>query len=82
MPPEAPTLPEHGSFMVILKPNASKDEVLSYDMSHKAFRIAVAAPPVQGKANARLLRFIQKQTGKKASLRSGQTSKKKLIRLS
>jgi hypothetical protein len=69
------------TFFVIVKPNASTTEVVSYDAEQKTCRIAVAAAPVDGKANKELLRFLKKETGRTAALLSGKNAKKKLVRL-
>ena len=66
-------------FMVQVKPNASKNEVLGQD--DRGYRIAVRAPAQDGKANRELLRFLKRLTGKTARILSGETSKRKLVAL-
>jgi len=68
-------------FNVIVRPPSSKNEILDFDEGRQAFRIAIKAPPEDGKANKELLRFLKKETGRTAEIVSGHTSRKKLIRL-
>ena len=65
--------------LVQVKTNANKTEVLDYDREHNVLKIAVKALPDSGKANKELLRFLKKETKRSCSIRSGATSKKKLI---
>ncbi|MBI4739462.1 YggU family protein [Candidatus Woesearchaeota archaeon] len=67
---------------VIVKPNAKQNEVMSWDESRKALRIAIAAVPEKDRANVELLKFLKKLTGKKCTLFSGHKSREKLIELS
>ncbi|MBU2561602.1 MAG: YggU family protein [Nanoarchaeota archaeon] len=69
-----------GILHVIAKPNAPKTEVIGWDESRKALRIAVAAVPDKDKANTELLKFLKKQTGKRCELISGARSREKTIR--
>lgn len=71
---------ENNHLRIIVKPNASKTEILGYDDARKAVRIAIAAPPDAGKANKELLKFLKKEIGE-CELISGTTSRKKLVRL-
>ncbi|MBS3176862.1 DUF167 domain-containing protein [Candidatus Woesearchaeota archaeon] len=49
----------HNNTLAILaKPNAPKTELLGYDESRKAVKIAIAAPPDKNKANEALLKFL------------------------
>ncbi len=62
---------------IVVKPGASKTEILGE--RNGALHIALAAPPVDGKANEELLKFLRKQTGKFWKIKTGSTSKKKLV---
>lgn len=66
---------------MIVKPNASKTEIIGYDTTRQAFRMNVAAPADNNKANKELLKFIQKLTHMKARIASGAASKEKRIQL-
>ncbi|MFA6429627.1 MAG: DUF167 domain-containing protein [Patescibacteria group bacterium] len=67
---------------VTLIPSASQDEIVGWVGS--AIKIRIAAPPVDGKANAELLRFLAKRVGLAQSdlaIVGGQTSKHKRIEI-
>lgn len=60
-----------------VKPNARKSAVLKIEDG--ILHLAIAAPPEDGRANAEVERFLTKLTGRKAVIKSGFTSKEKLI---
>jgi uncharacterized protein (TIGR00251 family) len=65
-----------------IQPGAKKTEVVG--IHGDALKIRLAAPPVDGKANAALLAFVAKQLGLAKSaveLVSGQTSRAKRVRV-
>ena len=64
-------------------PRASKTEVVGAD-GDDALRLRLAAPPVDGKANKELLRFLAETLGVPAralELVSGQTGRRKVVRV-
>lgn len=63
---------------VTVKPSAAKTEILG--VRNDSLHVALKAPPIEGKANEELLKFLQKQTGKRCELVSGATSRKKIVR--
>ena len=65
---------------VIVKPNARKTEILEHSSSH--FKIAVKATPEKNKANIELLKFLKKHLKQQVSIKSGLTSKKKILEIS
>lgn len=73
---------KNNHLVLIAKPNASKTEFLGYDAAREAVRIAVAAPPDDGKANKELLKFLKKELGRDCELIAGKTGRKKIVRLS
>ncbi len=64
---------------VIAKPNSSKTEIISFDESRQALRIAIAAVPDKDKANTELLKFLKRQTGSKCRIKSCSKSREKII---
>jgi uncharacterized protein len=63
-------------------PKSPKTEITDI-MADGTYKIRVAAPPTDGKANAELLKFLKKGLGlSEASIISGQTDRVKLIKLS
>lgn len=78
-----PWIAEHASGVVLAvhaQPGAKRDAIVGeYDGKLK---IALTAPPVDGKANEKLLRFLSKQTGMSKSsleLLTGDTARSKRI---
>jgi uncharacterized protein len=63
-----------------IQPGAKKTEVVG--MHGDALKIRLAAPPVDGKANAALIAFVAERLGlakSAVSLKSGQTSRRKVL---
>ena len=70
-----------GSFCVLVKANAKRTELLKFDEEKKVWRIAVAAPREENKANQELVRFLTKMVKKPVRIKSGLTSKQKVIQI-
>ena len=65
-----------------IQPGAKKTEVIG--LHGDALKIRLAAPPVDGKANAALIEFVADRLGLSKSavcLKSGQTSRRKVLEL-
>lgn len=65
-----------------IQPGAKKSEVAG--VHGDALKIRLAAPPVDGKANAALIDFLAARLGlskSQLSLKSGQTSRRKVLEL-
>lgn len=63
-----------------IQPGAKKTEVAG--LYGDALKIRLAAPPVDGKANAALIEFVAERLGlarSAVSLKSGQTSRRKVL---
>ena len=63
-----------------IQPGAKKTEVAG--VHGDALKIRLAAPPVDGKANAALIAFVAERLGvarSTVSLKSGQTSRRKVL---
>lgn len=63
-----------------IQPGAKKTEICG--LHGDALKVRLAAPPVDGKANAALLAFIADLLGvakSRVSLKSGQTSRRKVV---
>ena len=67
---------------VLVKTNAGKSEILSYDKDREAYRVAVKAQPEKGKANQEVIKLFSKRFKKPVEIISGYTSKEKLLRIS
>ena len=70
------------TFAVRIVPRASRSEIVG---EHEgAFRIRVAAPPVEGAANRELIRLLAKEfkfPQSSIEIVSGETSKNKVVRI-
>jgi uncharacterized protein (TIGR00251 family) len=65
------------------KPGAHRTEVVDR-LEDGSFKVSVAAPPEEGKANAELLRYLARMFGvanAKVRLVSGGTARMKLVRI-
>ena len=70
----------HITLTLHIQPGAKKTEVTG--LYGDALKIRLAAPPVDGKANAALIDFVAERLGLAKSdvkLKSGQTSRRKVI---
>jgi len=68
------------SISVRVYPNAARNEVAGFDGG--VFRVKVAAPPVQGKANRELVAFLGEVLGiskNRVSITRGHAARNKLI---
>ena len=66
-----------------LQPKANKDEIVG--PHGDALKIRITAPPVDGKANAQLVKFLAKQFGVKQAqveILSGDSSRQKRVAIS
>ena len=72
---------ERGTTLTLhIQPGAKKTEVAG--LHGDALKIRLAAPPVDGKANAALIAFVAERLGvarSAVSLKSGQTSRRKVL---
>ncbi|MCK4240393.1 MAG: YggU family protein [Candidatus Atribacteria bacterium] len=67
---------------VKIVPGSSKDKIIG--IYNDALKIAIAAPPVEGKANKKCIAYLAKCfdiAKSKIEIISGQTSKNKLIKI-
>lgn len=71
---------------VHVQPSAKRTEVagLHGEGAQQRLKIRLGAPPVDGKANAELLRFLAEAFGvplRNVTLRNGETSRRKTVRV-
>jgi len=70
------------TFAVRVVPRSSRDEIGG--VQGDALKVKLAAPPVEGAANAALIEFVAKQLGVRRSAVSivrGETSRHKIVRV-
>ena len=66
---------------VIVKAGSGKSEVVGTD-EKGTLRVNLKSPPQDNKANLELIKLLSKHFGRQATIKSGHTSKRKLIILS
>jgi uncharacterized protein len=66
---------------VIIKPNKQKNSITSYDNYKDCYYIDINAPPIEGKANIELVKFLKKKLKCSVNIKSGHTSKIKIIEI-
>jgi len=69
------------SITIIVRPNSKKTEFLGFDEQRLAYRVAIKAKPEKSKANAELVKFMKKYTGRDIELIKGKTSRTKTLRI-
>lgn len=75
------TVPGGVTFAVRVTPRARKNEIVG--VQGDALKVKLAAPPVEGAANAALCAFLAQELGVRQSavtLMAGQTSRRKVVR--
>jgi len=70
---------EDNTLRILVKPNAAKTQIIGWDDSRKALKVAVKGKPEGGAANLNLLKFFSKISEKNVYIISGKTSRKKVI---
>lgn len=66
---------------VIVKTNARKTEILGFDETRQALKVAVSAPPRDNEANIELLKFLKKNLKREVKLISGFKNKEKILEI-
>ena len=64
---------------ILVKANASKNEILGWDKDKQTLKVAIKAEPEKGKANKEIIKFFTKLFKKKITIKSGLTSRQKII---
>ncbi|MFQ5647848.1 MAG: DUF167 domain-containing protein [Candidatus Aenigmatarchaeota archaeon] len=70
-----------GTLKVLVKSGAPRNAVLNYSEAEGYFKIAVAAPPKENRANLELVSFLAKLLGKKVRIKSGHASRRKTLKI-
>ena len=71
---------EHATITVQVQPNASQNKITRFEQG--VWYLRIAAPPIKGRANQELLKFLSDILGVSRSsltIEKGMTSKRKLI---
>ncbi|ASJ16331.1 hypothetical protein A3L04_04210 [Thermococcus chitonophagus] len=62
---------------VIVRPNAKENKIEGIDEWRNRLKVSVKAPPVGGKANKELVKFLSKFFGAEVEIVRGETSREK-----
>ena len=73
---------KNNSIKIIVKPNAKKNEIIGWNKDKQALQVAISAPAEKGKANIEVIKFFARLTKKQVKIRSGLTSKTKILKIS
>ena len=68
-------------FKVIVKTNSLENKFGEYDPIKKAYPLSLKARAENNEANKALIKFLSKQLGKHVRIKSGLTSKEKLVQV-
>lgn len=71
----------NNKFHVFIKPKARATEILGYNKEKQAMIIAVKAVPEKGEANKELVKFLTKLLRRKVIIKSGLTSRSKVMQI-
>jgi hypothetical protein len=71
--------PTSGKVRILVKTGADETELVGFDDEKKVWRVNVAAPPIDNKANLEVVKFFSRLTKKQVRILSGLTSKEKVL---
>jgi uncharacterized protein (TIGR00251 family) len=72
-------VPVSKSIKIKVKTNASSNKILSYDEVSKTFKVTIHARAQNNEANREIIKFFSKILNKPVRIKTGFTSKEKLI---
>jgi len=67
------------SLRIIVKPGKKQNYVLGYDYERKALIVEIKAPAYDNKANKEVIKFFYKLLKRHVRIKSGHTSKEKVL---
>ncbi|MBT4540653.1 YggU family protein [Candidatus Woesearchaeota archaeon] len=66
---------------IIVKPNSNKSEIIGYDDSKQGVKVNIKAPADKNKANIEVVKFFSKLLKKEVKIKTGLTSKEKILKI-
>lgn len=66
---------------IIVKPNSNNNDIIKFDDEKQALRVNISAPADKNKANKEVIKFFSKLLKKRVEIKSGLTSKEKMLRI-
>lgn len=73
------TFPTSGKVRILVKTGMNETKLKEFDESKQLWRVDVAAPPLDNKANLEIVKFFSRLTKKHVRILSGLTSKEKVL---
>jgi len=64
---------------ILVKPNSNSTEITGYDDNKKTLKVNISAPADKNKANIEVIKFFSRLLNRKVLIKSGLTSKEKLL---
>ena len=71
----------NGNLKIIVKLNSKNTEIIKYDEDKKALIVQITQEPKENKANIEIIKFFTKILKKKIRIKSGLTSKEKILQI-
>lgn len=71
--------PKSGKVRILVKTGASETKIKEFDEVKGAWRVDVAARPLENEANIEIVKFFSRLTKKQVRILSGLTSKEKVL---
>lgn len=72
----------NGFLSITAKPGKRETKILRYDPGKESLVVEVAAPAEDNKANIEIIKFFSRLLKKNVEIKSGHTSKHKVLRIS
>ena len=66
---------------ILVKPNSKENEVLGYDESRQAIKVAIKAKPEDNKANIEVMRFFKRLLKRDVKIIVGLRSREKILKI-
>ena len=73
---------KNNSLGIIVKPGKHKNRIKGYDPDNQVLIVEIKAPARDNKANNEVIRFFSKKLNKKVRIKSGYTSRFKILAVS
>jgi hypothetical protein len=70
-----------GLLNILVKPNSPKTEIIGYNSATDSLKVNVHARPEDNKANIELIKFFARLLKKKVTIKTGLTSKQKILKI-
>ena len=72
---------KNGKIKILVKPNSNKNEIKEWDEKRQGLKVNINAQPEDNKANTELIKFLSKTLKKKVRIKTGFSSREKIIEI-